>query len=406
MDAAGTVSRSPVVTAEDRDAVTDKKTREQGEEEMPNRSGLERRSGCLTERNRRDASSARSEEGAYREYVTDERRSDAKQIGDFATEGNPFGVLAATILILVWSAFGCSDRNTQALQGAEGGACYPNGTCDTGLSCLASGICAKPSSSDARIDSKKTGTDAVIRTDVVASDNFSFFVMSLERIKKWGGEEGLGGNLGGLAGADAKCQEAAEAVGSHKTWHAFLSVTDDGTGKAVNAIDRIGTGPWYNVKGLLVAKDIAGLLHTRPDGATDVVYNDGWKNWPFNQCLTTEFGNCNLSYGDTHDTLTGSNRQGKLYSTDSKYTCNNWTSTDVNVQLQIGHSWPRQLNNTDDGESNWIQAHSNCTSGGPGGPGGGGTCNGCKANINIGNTMEEGIGGDGGYGAWYCFAID
>jgi excisionase family DNA binding protein len=54
---------------------------------------LERRSGCLTERNRRDASSARSEEGAYREYVTDERRSDAKQIGDFATEGNPFGVL-------------------------------------------------------------------------------------------------------------------------------------------------------------------------------------------------------------------------------------------------------------------------------------------------------------------------
>jgi hypothetical protein len=57
------------------------------------RTVLECRSGCLTERNRRDASSARSEEGAYREYVTDERRSDAKQIGDFATEGNPFGVL-------------------------------------------------------------------------------------------------------------------------------------------------------------------------------------------------------------------------------------------------------------------------------------------------------------------------
>jgi hypothetical protein len=62
---------------------------------------LERRSGCLTERNRRDASSARSEEGAYREYVTDERRSDAKQIGDFATEGNPIGVLALGTLGLL-----------------------------------------------------------------------------------------------------------------------------------------------------------------------------------------------------------------------------------------------------------------------------------------------------------------
>ena len=53
----------------------------------------ERRSACPTEGNRRDASSARSDEGAYREYVTEERRSDATQIGDFTTEGKPFVAL-------------------------------------------------------------------------------------------------------------------------------------------------------------------------------------------------------------------------------------------------------------------------------------------------------------------------
>jgi len=325
---------------------------------------------------------------------------------------NRTGFVIATAALVF--PFACTSQNQN--EGEEGGRCYGNGTCDQGLVCLSSGTCARATADgstigadgarqDDRTADGRTGAEAK-----VASELFSFFVVSLEQIQKWGGAEGLGGNLGGLPGADAKCQEAAEAAGSHRTWRAFLSVTDDGTGKPVNAIDRIGTGPWYNLKGLLVAKDVAGLLRTRPDGATDIVFNDGWKSWPFNQCLTTEFGNCNLSYGDTHDTLTGSNRQGKLYSTDPKYTCNNWTSTDVNVQLPIGHSWPRQLNSTNDGDAHWIYAHANCTGGGPGGPGGGGggggTCNGCAANINTKNTMEAGVGGDGGYGAWYCFAIN
>lgn len=262
---------------------------------------------------------------------------------------------------------------------------------------------------DAGTSSQSTVSTSDLGGTVVPTENFSFFVMSLERIQSWGGAEGLGGNLGGLSGADAKCQEAAEAVGSTRTWHAFLSVTDDGYGNAVNAIDRIGSGPWYDINGLLMAKNIAGLLHTRPNGSTQVVYNDGWKDWPFNQCLTTELGNCNLSYGDSHDTLTGSDRYGNLYSTDPKYTCNNWTSTDVNVPLPIGHTWPRQLNSTNDGDAHWIYSHSNCTDGGGGGRPGSSTsssCNGCGANINLNNTMETGVGGDGGYGAWYCFAID
>lgn len=241
--------------------------------------------------------------------------------------------------------------------------------------------------------------------------SFSFFVMSLEAVKEFSGsEEGFGGNLGGLAGADAYCQRAAQKAGaarnlvSCKTWRAFLSVTDDGTGKAVNAIDRVGNGPWHDVHGHLLASDRAGLLQLRPAGDTAVVWTSGYQQWPFNQCLTTELGNCNHSYGDTHDTLTGSNRQGQLYSADKKYTCNDWTSADVNVSLPIGHSWPRRLDGTDPGEAHWLQAHTNCTSGPPGG-GGGGSCNGCGKNINITDSMEAGVGGDGGYGAWYCFAV-
>src|SRR6185369_12649422 len=80
----------------------------------------------------------------------------------------------------------------------------------------------------------------------------SFFVTST------GG--GHGGNLGGLAGADAHCQQLAAAVGAgNKTWHAYLSTQARPGQPAVNARDRIGTGPWYNAKGDMIARDLAQL---------------------------------------------------------------------------------------------------------------------------------------------------
>jgi hypothetical protein len=276
----------------------------------------------------------------------------------------------------------------------------------------AEGGSAQDSDSKNSIDTDKpVETYSYINTD---SDTFSFFVISLEKIQEWGGPEGLGGNLGGLSGADAKCQEAAEAVGSTRRWHAFLSVTDDGSGNPVNAIDRIGSGPWYNVDGLLVANNIDGLLNgknngMRPDAASDIVYNDGNENWPFYECLTTEFGNCNLSYGDSHDTLTGSNMQGQLVSCNdvgssssgkggsscnaSSYelTCNDWTSTSYSGKLPIGHSWNRRIGSTKQNSAHWIHAHE---------------CTGCGTNINLSKSFEDGVGGSGGYGAWYCFAYD
>src|SRR6202140_3533759 len=51
---------------------------------------------------------------------------------------------------------------------------------------------------------------------------------------------GKGANLGGLAGADAHCQQLATGVGAGgKTWHAYLSMQARPGQSAVNARDRI-----------------------------------------------------------------------------------------------------------------------------------------------------------------------
>src|SRR5262245_28849913 len=71
---------------------------------------------------------------------------------------------------------------------------------------------------------------------------------------------GQGANLGGLAGADKHCQALAAAAGAgNRTWHAYLSASASGGQPAVNARDRIGTGPWANAKGIVVARSVADL---------------------------------------------------------------------------------------------------------------------------------------------------
>src|SRR5688572_31781789 len=55
--------------------------------------------------------------------------------------------------------------------------------------------------------------------------------------------KGDGGNLGGLAGADAHCQTLAQAAGAGgRTWHAYVSATAAAGQPPVNARDRIGAG--------------------------------------------------------------------------------------------------------------------------------------------------------------------
>jgi hypothetical protein len=76
---------------------------------------------------------------------------------------------------------------------------------------------------------------------------------------------GKGGDLGGLTGADARCQSLAkEANAGGKTWRAYLSTSGEGGQAAVNARDRIGKGPWRNAKGVVIAKDVEEL-HANPN---------------------------------------------------------------------------------------------------------------------------------------------
>jgi hypothetical protein len=80
----------------------------------------------------------------------------------------------------------------------------------------------------------------------------SFFVTSVS--------VGKGGDLGGLAGADAHCAMLAQAAGSTgKIWRAYLSTQARPGQPAVNARDRIGQGPWYNSKGQPISQNQAEL---------------------------------------------------------------------------------------------------------------------------------------------------
>ena len=95
--------------------------------------------------------------------------------------------------------------------------------------------------------------------NVSAQNQMSFFVTSVG--------SGNGANLGGLAGADKHCQTLAAAVGQgNRTWRAYLSAAAAAGQPAVNARDRIGKGPWMNVKGEVIAKDVAdpAFRHEQP----------------------------------------------------------------------------------------------------------------------------------------------
>jgi len=137
---------------------------------------------------------------------------------------------------------------------------------------------------------------------------------------------GQGANLGGLAGADKHCQTLAAAAGAgNRTWRAYLSASGSGDQPAVNARDRIGTGPWANAKGIVVARSVADL------------HSDNNKLGKENSL--TEKGAVVNGRGDTpnrHDILTGSQMDGTLPTGASDMTCGNWTSAGQGSAM-VGH---------------------------------------------------------------------
>jgi hypothetical protein len=134
---------------------------------------------------------------------------------------------------------------------------------------------------------------------------------------------GKGGDLGGLEGADRHCQALAQTAGAGgKTWRAYLSTQGAG---AVNAKDRIGRGPWQNVKGAVIAKDVAEL-HGNNNLAKETALD--------------EKGAIIGGFGDTpnrHDILTGSQADGTAFTGADDRTCGNWTKSGAGAAM-LGHS--------------------------------------------------------------------
>lgn len=138
---------------------------------------------------------------------------------------------------------------------------------------------------------------------------------------------GDGGNLGGLAGADAHCQALATAVGAGaRTWRAYLSTQGDG---AVNARDRIGAGPWANAKGIVMATNLESLHYDNSN--LNFVHTLDENGNQFDTRIDDDYDTTE------HDVLTGTRIDGTAFPAGDDRTCNNWTSNSTGGAM-VGHA--------------------------------------------------------------------
>jgi len=178
---------------------------------------------------------------------------------------------------------------------------------------------------------------------------------------------GRGGDLGGLEGADRHCQSLAQAAGAGgRTWRAYLGAGAAGGAPAVNARDRIGPGPWRNVRGEVIAASVEEL-----HGANNLN----------KQTALTERGEIVKGRGDRpnqHDILTGSGPDGRALSGGQDMTCGNWTRSGEGSAM-TGHHDRIGLRD-DEASRSWNSSHPS---------------RGCSL---------EALRTTGGEGFFYCFA--
>lgn len=201
-----------------------------------------------------------------------------------------------------------------------------------------------------------------IGTAHAQSTAMTFFVTSVG--------SGKGADLGGLAGADRLCQSLAQTAGAGaRTWHAYLSTQATNGASAVNARDRIGKGPWQNVNGVVIAKDV-NELHAG--------------NHLTKQTALTEKGDVVSGRGDpvnTHDVLTGTQADGTAFPAGEDKTCGNWTQSGSEGSAMLGHSDRTGLDDSAAAKS-WNTSH---------------LSQGCSV---------AGLKSTGGAGLLYCFAAE
>ena len=181
---------------------------------------------------------------------------------------------------------------------------------------------------------------------------------------------GKGADLGGLDGADAHCAALARAAGaSATTWRAYLSATGAQGAAGINARDRIGKGPWQNVKGEVIAASV-DELHS---GAAKVG----------KATALTEKGETVMGRGDAtnmHDILTGSDPMGMYSTAGGDTTCTNWTSSGEGSAI-VGHHDLVGLKDSRHMKS-WNSSHGS---------------RGCS---------PDNLKASGGNGLFYCFAAN
>jgi hypothetical protein len=184
---------------------------------------------------------------------------------------------------------------------------------------------------------------------------------------------GKGANLGGLEGADAHCQALAKAAGAgDRTWRAYLSTQAPALNDPnfVNARDRIGTGPWQNAKGVVIAKNVDDLHSPNNNVTKDTAIDE-----------KGQMVNGRTEKPNMHDMLTGSRTDGTAFpgAPFPDMTCGNWTKGGTEGSAMLGHhdrvgpietSWARS----------WNSSHPS---------------RGCH---------PEGLQSTGGAGLFYCFA--
>jgi hypothetical protein len=164
--------------------------------------------------------------------------------------------------------------------------------------------------------------------------DMTFFITSVS--------SGKGADFGGVAGADRHCQQLAGAVGAGRhSWHAYISSQGP---NAVNARDRIGTGPWRNAKGVVVAHNLAEL-----HGANNLNKQTG----------LTEKGEVLNGFGDQpnrHDIITGSQRDGTAFRTSDDMTCGNYTKSGGG-SVMLGHHDRAGTNPDPVANASWNSSH-------------------------------------------------
>lgn len=125
------------------------------------------------------------------------------------------------------------------------------------------------------------------------------------------------GSLGGLAGANAKCQSAANAAGLRGTYRAWIT---DGVGSNAPAVlfeNKSTTVPFVLPGGVKVADNWADLVDSTLDATINRNENGG-----------------SVSSGE--EVWTNTTAGGTLWNSDSDYHCNNWSSSGASRKGAFG----------------------------------------------------------------------